>query len=122
MGQLTLDCEQIGCGAIVSFGPDMRVGARVDQFRVDAKTIRDASHRTFHDVSDAELPADFAHVAFGARLVLAHTGVADHLQVRKLREIGEDLVLHAVGEVGVAFVFAQVPEWQHGDRFPVARR
>ena len=73
-----MDGEQIGRGPIVSLGPHMRVSARVDQLRVDAKTIPDALNRAFHDVSDAELLPNFAHVAFGPGLVLAHTGVADH--------------------------------------------
>jgi len=46
-------------------------------------------------------------LAFGARLVLAHTGVADHLQIGDLREVSKDLVLDSIGEVGVVLVFAQ---------------
>jgi hypothetical protein len=65
---------------------------------------------TFHDVSDPELPTDLPHVAFGAGLVLLHTGVANHLQIRDLAEIGQDLVLNAIGEVSVVLVFAQASE------------
>ena len=84
----------------------MSVSAGVDQLCVDAKTIPGALDRTFHDVSDTELLADLAHVAFGPGLVLPHAGVADHLQIRDLGEIGQDLVLNAIGEVGVLFVGA----------------
>ena len=63
---------------LTGFRPDVTVGTRVDQLRIDAKAIAGALHRTFHDVSDAELPADLAHVAFGAGLGWADTGVADH--------------------------------------------
>ena len=62
----------------------MTVGARVDQLRIDAEAITGALHRTFHDVSDTELLADLAHVAFGPGLVLTHAGVADHLQIGDL--------------------------------------
>ena len=78
-------------------------------------------NRTLHDVSDTELPADLAHVAFGAGLVLLHTGVANHLQIRDLREVGQDLVLNAIGKVGVVLVFAQAGERQDGDGFLIAR-
>src|SRR5262249_41673591 len=87
LGQLALDCEQIGRAAIVSFSPDVTVISRVDQLRIDTKTIAGASDGTFYDVSDTELAADLAHVAFGAGLVLTHTRVADHLQIGNLRKI-----------------------------------
>ena len=73
--------------------------------------------RAFHDIADTKLPPDFAHVAFGAGFVLAHTRVTDHFQIRNLGEIGQDLVLHAVGEVGVVAIVAQSRKWQNGDRF-----
>ena len=106
MGQLTLDGEQIGRGAIVGFRPNLSVAAGVDQFCVDANPITRALYRAFHDVNDAELSADFAHVALSACLVLAHAGVADNLQIRDLREIGQNLVLDAIGEIGVVLVVA----------------
>src|SRR5439155_26346867 len=46
LGQLALDREQVGRGTIVSFGPDVTVGACVDQLRIDANAITGALHRT----------------------------------------------------------------------------
>src|SRR5262249_43023920 len=102
-------------GAIVGFGPNVRIGAGIDQFGVDAKAVAGALNRAFHDVSDAELLADFAQVAFGAGLVLAHAGVTDHFQIRNFGQIGQDLVLHAVGKIGVVPIVAQRRERQDGD-------
>ena len=78
MRKLALNRKQVGRGAIISFGPDVCVAAGIDQRSVDAKPIARALDRAFHNVSDAELATDLPHVAFGARFVLADTGVADH--------------------------------------------
>ena len=110
--QVTLDCKQVRRGAIVCLRPNVSVGARVYQRRIDTKTIAGALHRTFHDVSDAELPPNFAQIAFGPGLVLAHACVADDFQVGDLRQIGKDLVLDSVSEVSVVLVFTQALERQ----------
>ena len=39
LGKLTLNGEQIRCGAIVGLSPDMSVRASVDQFSIDAEAI-----------------------------------------------------------------------------------
>ena len=65
----------------------------------------------------AELLADLAQIARRAALVLHHGGAADHFQVGDLRQVGQDLVLHAIGEEGVRFFFAQIFERKHRDAF-----
>ena len=65
----------------------------------------------------AELLADLAQIARGAGLVLHDARAADHFQIRDLREVGQDLVLHAVGEEDVLFVAAQIFKRKHRDAF-----
>src|SRR5438128_2100067 len=66
-------------------------------------------------MSDAKLLADFAQIALSAGLVLHHGGATDHLEVGDLGEVGQDLVLHAIGEESVLFILAQISERQNGD-------
>ena len=115
--------EQIGCGAIVRFGPNVRVSARIDQLGVDAKTIPRALDRPLHDVSNAQLLSNFAQISFVPGFVLAHTRVANHFQIGNPREIGQDLVLHAIREIRVVAIVTQRREGKNGDRFiSISRR
>ena len=48
----------------------------------------------------AELLTDLAQIARARRFcMLHHARAADHFQVSDLRKVGQDLVLHAIGEV-----------------------
>ncbi len=77
--------------------------------RLSAKVV------ALDDMADTELPADLREL-----LRLAAVGqrrsARDHLQVSDLREPCDDLVLHAIGEIGVRLVLAEVFERQHCDR------
>ena len=66
---------------------------------------------------DAELLADLAQIARRAALVLHDARAADHFEIGDLREVGQNLVLHAIGEKGVLFVAAQIFKGKHGDAF-----
>ena len=52
---LALDCENVSQFAIVSVGPEMRIGQRVDQLHIHADLIVRFLHAAFEDVGDAEL-------------------------------------------------------------------
>jgi hypothetical protein len=52
-----------------------------------------------------------------AAFVLAHGGVADDSQLRDPAQIRQDLILHAVSEVRVLFIVAQIFKRQNRDRF-----
>ena len=60
--------------------------------------------------------ADLGQVALAGVPVLQNRRAADDFQIRDLRQIGEDFVLHAIGEVFVGLVVAQVLEGQDGHR------
>ena len=111
-----MDGKKIGQLAIKSLGPNMGVGASVDQLRVHPHPIAGTSHRAFQHMGNAERFADLAQVARTCSILL-HRGPADDLQVRDLRQAGENIVVHSVREEGVLPVVAQVFEGQHGDAF-----
>ena len=112
-----MDGEDIGQIAIVGLRPEMRVLARIDQLRADPHFVGRALHAAFDDMRDAELLADLAQIARRAGLVLHHARAADHFQIGDLREVGQNLVLHPIGEKDVLFVAAQVFEGKHSDDF-----
>ena len=112
-----MDGEDIGQIAIVALRPQMRVVARVEQLRSYPHFVGRTLHAAFHDTRDAELLTDLTQIARGAGLVLHDAGAADHFEIRDLREVGQNLVLHPIGEEGVLFVLAQIFKRQHGDAF-----
>ena len=81
-----------------------------------------ALHTAFDDMCYAELLADLAQIARRAAFVLPDSRAADDFQVGDSRKGGQNLVLHALGEEGVGFFFAQVFERKHRDRFCVDDR
>ncbi len=103
---LTLDGEDIIERAVVAFGPEVCVGLGVDQLHVDADSICVSLHAALEQVGYAKLLCNFAHVSGITAFVEHHARAADHLQIRDLRQVGQDFILHAVGEVSVLFVVA----------------
>ena len=65
LGDFALNREHIGQVAIVSLGPQVRIGPGVDQLRVHAHLFGGALHAAFQDVRDSEPFADFAKVPPG---------------------------------------------------------
>ena len=57
--------------------------------------------------------ADLAHVLFAA--IFHHAGAADDLEIGDFRQLGQNVVLDAVGKGCVLSVVAQIFKWQHGD-------
>src|SRR5207244_1918757 len=59
---LALDGEQIVQIAIVLFGPDVRVRARVDQLRVHMKPGADSPDAALQHMGDSQLVTDLTHI------------------------------------------------------------
>src|SRR5437867_150906 len=95
----------------------MPVGPRLDQLRVDAHAVAGALDTSFQHMRDPELLPDLAQIACDPASVIHHRGAADYFQVRDSCEIGQNFVLHAIGEKRVCFLFAAILEGQNGDRF-----
>ena len=107
--------EHVGQVAIVIFGPNVLVVLGIDQLHVDAHTIANASHAAFQNCGDAERFSNFTNV-WGLSAICHDRRARDDLQIANLRQIGEHIVLNAIGEVGVLFIVAQILERQDGDR------
>ena len=60
-----------------------------------------------------QIIADLADISFAA--VIHHACPADNFQIADLRQLGQNVVLYAIGERRVFFLFAQIFKWQNGD-------
>jgi hypothetical protein len=76
-----------------------------------------ALHAAFDNMRHTELLADFAEIARRAAFILHNARPADHFQVGNPDQMSQDLVLHALGEEGVRFLFAQIFEGKDRDAF-----
>ena len=108
--------EKICQLAIESISPNVCIGLRVDELRVHPHAIADASHRAFQNMRDPERLPDLAQISHPF-FILPHRRATNHFQVRYLRQARQDIVVHAVGEIGVIRIVAQVFEWQNRDTF-----
>ena len=75
---VALNLKQISNIAIVGIGPDLRIIPRINELRIDAKTIGDALDRAFQNISDAKLLADFVRLRATLLLYCLDTPMADH--------------------------------------------
>src|SRR5215475_169542 len=97
LGNFLLHADDIGHLPLVDARPDTAV-VRLDEVRVDAKTVPLLAHGAFEDDIDVELPADrfdFRRLPQGA-----HRGnPGSHAQPADLRQAGDQFLNEAVAEV-----------------------
>lgn len=116
-GQIALDGKHIGQIAIVFIGPDVPVVLRVDQLHTHTHPIPFLihPHAPLQNGGRAQRFPDLADVMPVA--AIPHDGRArNHFQIADLGEARQDIVLDAVGEIGVGFVVAVILKREHGDR------
>src|SRR6202162_4934724 len=114
---LALNGEHVVEWTIVNLRPHMRVGAGIDQLRVHAHFAGGTLDTAFEQVRDAELLSNLAQIACNTAFVLHYRRAADDLQVCDLGQVGQDFILHAVGEKCILFMVAQVFERKHSNAF-----
>ena len=106
---------------IVSLGPDVIPGLRVDELRRDPDAAAAAAHAAFDHVAHAEFARHLLDV-HGAAFV-SEAGIArDHEQRAAARKLRDDVVGDAVREVFLVRITAHVGEGQHSDRGLVRQR
>ena len=93
---LALDRKQVVQIALVLFGPDVRVRARVDQLRIHMKPGTAPANASLQHMRYSQLVADLTHIPLAA--IVHHAGPADHLQIGDFRQLGQNVVLHAIDE------------------------
>src|SRR4030095_7801964 len=92
-----LNRENVGCRQfpVVALGPDMSVGARVNELHVNPHTVTGASYATMEDAPHAELCSDCLCRQFGiAELLDGRT--RNHLEGADPRQLRQDIVVYAV--------------------------
>ena len=83
---LALDRENLAKSVVILLRPDMRVGARVDQLRVQVNLVSVPAHATFQQMGDPKDATNLPRVSHAA--VLHDARSADHLEVGDLRQLG----------------------------------
>ncbi len=119
-GDLILQFEDVVECAFETFRPKMRPGRGVDQLPGDTHAVRRLAHAAFQHVTHAEFAADLLHVD-GAALVGEARVAGDDEQPAIMRQRGDDVLHHAIGEIFLFRIAAQVLEGQHGDRWLVGK-
>src|SRR5204863_9280605 len=94
---------------IVFIGPDVRVGARVDQLRVHMKNRASSSYAAFQDMRYSQIISNLTEISFAA--IFHHTAPADDFQVADFRQLGQDVILHTISKGCLFFLLAQIFNW-----------
>src|SRR5438876_8849128 len=110
---LALDRKQIVQIAIVLLGPDVSVGAGVDQLHVHMKLGADSPDAALQHMGDSQLVTDLTHILLAA--IAHHAGPADHLQVVDFCKLGQNVVLHTIDERPSFLLHAEIFKPQHCD-------
>ncbi|MNE31896.1 hypothetical protein D3C80_1254860 [compost metagenome] len=112
---LVLQFEQVVELAFETFGPQVLAGTGFDQLAGNAHALAGLAHAAFEHVAHAKGLADPLHIDTLA--LEGKAGVAgDHEQPADARQRGDDVLDHAIGEIVLVRVTAQVLERQHGNR------
>ncbi len=99
----------------------MPARCRVNELGVDTHLIISPPNASFQKIADPKLPAYLLHV-HSLPLVSKNRISSDDKQSRDLREIGNQVFRHAVGEVFLLGIFAHVCEGQYGNGGFVGQR
>ena len=110
-----LDRKDVVEVAVVRFGPDVFVGARIDELRHDAHAVLRAANASLDEHPHAERHSDLPQ-ALLALLERHGRRARGDAEVPDLREVRDHVLGDAVGEELVFGVGAHVHEWEHGDR------
>src|SRR5215472_9780301 len=112
---LVLKVEDIFQRPIEMIRPQMRPGTRVDQLTGNADPITAPAHRPFEQVTDTQFLADPLHIDVLA-LIRKSRIAGGNKQPADAREGGNDLLDHAVSEIFLLRVTAEIVERQDRER------
>jgi len=113
---LVLNREDIFRLAVEALRPEEKAVGDVDELGGDPETGARPAHAPLEDgAADLEPAADLPGI-LGPALEGEARGARDHVQPAYFGERVDQLVGHPVGEVLVIRGWAQVGEWQYGDR------
>src|SRR5215475_449795 len=100
--------------AIVVLGPAVSACPSIDQLGGDAYAIATPPHTSFQHIAHSEFAADLADIR-RFTLVLKAGIARDHEQLADARQLGDEILYDAVGEILLLGITAQVGEGENGD-------
>src|SRR5205814_1883027 len=86
---LALDCEHVVQIAVILFNPDVGIGPRVDQLRVQMKMRAGPADAALQNMRYPQLVTDLTEISFAT--VVHHTGPADDFQVGDLGQLRQNV-------------------------------
>ena len=95
----------------------MAIVESVDQLDIDRDPILVPAHASLEDIGHAQRFANFLDVARSDVAILHHAGTADHGERLDFRQVGQEIVLDAIGEKRVFLVVAEIFKGQNSDAF-----
>ena len=107
-----LKIEDIFERAVEAVGPEMRAAGRIDQLSGDAHAPAGFTYRAFEHIAHTQFAPDLLQIdrlAFVSKTRIAGA----HEQPTDAAECGDDLFNHAVGEIFLLRVAAQIGKRQH---------
>jgi hypothetical protein len=113
-GDVVLDGEELGEGAVVLLGPDMGSRTGVDQLDGDAYSVPDGSEAALDHVFGSQLPADASDVD-GPAFELKSRVASDDLEPRGTSQERDDVFGQTIREQLVLFRLGHARERQDGD-------
>src|SRR4029077_5656112 len=120
-GHLILQVKYVLQGTIEPVRPNVSAGCRVDELPGESHAISCLAHARLEHVTHPEFARDLFHVD-GTALVSEAGVPGDDKQRRKARQGRDDLFGHAIGEVLLFRVRADVLKRQNGDGWSVRKR
>jgi hypothetical protein len=96
--------------------PEMRIVRPGDELTGDPDAIARALHAPFENVGHPQFPSDFRNW-LGGVAVLHDRGPGNDPKIGKARQIGQNILMHAIAEIGITGLSAHVAKRQNGDRF-----
>ena len=120
MRDLILNFEDILQFAVIPLSPNRVAVAGFSELGGDSQATAGAPNATVEDVGGAELLADLR----GRQWFVPkgeHGGAREEAKFLDFRELGDDVLGHAVAKVFVLFVPAEICEIEYGERFFLAQ-
>ena len=111
---LVLQREHVVERAVEALAPQLVSALGIDHLRGDADAAAVLAHASLHQIAHAQRAGDLLHVDRHAPV--GEAGMArDDEQPFDARQSGDDVLDHAVGEIGLFRIAAEIGEGQHRD-------
>src|SRR5260370_23059899 len=97
----------------IASSPQMPLGGDLDQLRGDANFVARSENRTFDNGFHVEVSSNLPQ-GFVCVLVLHSRSPRNNTEGTNLRQVGDELVGHAVGEIFLVWIAGEIHQRQDG--------